>query len=122
MVLNRKRRCANAELVTAIVDYVENLCNTMRRHSSLGYVTPNEFEALHSLVNDHLWIRGGTQPPRLGCRSVATVGANFDTLAGGQGTRLFVQADNVRSVSHLRWARLDRGFDGFIGSPAASPI
>jgi hypothetical protein len=32
----------------SIAEYVEHFYNSERRHSSLGYLTPNEFEALHS--------------------------------------------------------------------------
>jgi transposase InsO family protein len=31
-----------------MADYVEHFYNSERRHSSLDYLTPNEFEALHS--------------------------------------------------------------------------
>ena len=34
------------ELASAIADYIENFYNPMRRHSSLGYLTPDEFEEL----------------------------------------------------------------------------
>jgi transposase InsO family protein len=36
------------ELAIAIADYIENFYNRSRRHSSLGYLTPNEFDRLHS--------------------------------------------------------------------------
>ena len=32
----------------AIADYIDHFYNPARRHSSLGYLTPNEFEDLHS--------------------------------------------------------------------------
>ncbi|HYA67333.1 MAG TPA: IS3 family transposase, partial [Acidimicrobiales bacterium] len=38
----------NLELAVAIADYIEHFYNPARRHSSLGYLTPNEFEDLHS--------------------------------------------------------------------------
>ncbi len=47
-LLNRKRWRTNLELALAIADYIENFYNPTRRHSSLGYLTPTEFEALHS--------------------------------------------------------------------------
>jgi transposase InsO family protein len=31
-----------------MADYIDHYCNCSRRHSSLGYLTPNEFEAAHS--------------------------------------------------------------------------
>jgi putative transposase len=36
------------ELTSAIADWLENFYNTERRHSSLNYLTPNEYEDLHS--------------------------------------------------------------------------
>ena len=51
-LLNRNPWRTNLELAIAIADYIENFYNPSRRHSSLGYLTPNEFERLHS-----------TQPP-----------------------------------------------------------
>lgn len=38
----------NLELAVAIADYIEHFYNQARRHSALGYLTPNEFEDLHS--------------------------------------------------------------------------
>jgi transposase InsO family protein len=31
-----------------MADYIEHFYNPARRHSSLGYLTPDEFEDLHS--------------------------------------------------------------------------
>jgi transposase InsO family protein len=31
-----------------MADYIEHFYNPTRRHSALGYLTPNEFEDLHS--------------------------------------------------------------------------
>jgi transposase InsO family protein len=36
------------ELGLAIAEYIDHFYNSGRRHSSLGYLTPNEFEDLHS--------------------------------------------------------------------------
>ena len=48
-LLNRKRSWTTiVELTEAIADYIENFYNPSRRHSSLEYLTPNEFEDLHS--------------------------------------------------------------------------
>ncbi|MEY2419951.1 MAG: putative transposase [Acidimicrobiaceae bacterium] len=47
-LLNRQRWRTNIELAVAIADYIENFYNSARRHSALGYLTPNEFEDLHS--------------------------------------------------------------------------
>ncbi len=47
-LLNRHRWRTNLELAIAIADYIEHFYNPARRHSALGYLTPNEFEDLHS--------------------------------------------------------------------------
>ncbi|HEX5094957.1 MAG TPA: IS3 family transposase [Acidimicrobiia bacterium] len=44
---------ANAEqreqrLAPAMAYYIEHFYNSARRHSALSYLTPNEFEAIHS--------------------------------------------------------------------------
>ena len=48
-LLNRKKWMTYVELATAIADYIVNFYNSSRRHSSLDYLTPDEFEALRSL-------------------------------------------------------------------------
>ncbi len=45
-LLNRKKWMTYVELATAMADYIVNFYNPLRRHSSLGYLTPDEFEAL----------------------------------------------------------------------------
>ena len=47
-LLNRQRWRTNLELAVAMADYIDHFYNPVRRHSSLGYLTPNEFEDLHS--------------------------------------------------------------------------
>jgi len=47
-LLNRQRWRTNLELAIAMADYIEHFYNPTRRHSALGYLTPNEFEDLHS--------------------------------------------------------------------------
>jgi transposase InsO family protein len=47
-LLNRRRWRTIVELAVAIADYIEHFYNPARRHSSLGYLTPNEFEHQHS--------------------------------------------------------------------------
>ena len=47
-LLNRKKWRTKIELSIAIADYIEHFYNPARRHSSLGYLTPDEFEDLHS--------------------------------------------------------------------------
>lgn len=46
-LLNRQRWQTNIELAIAIADYID-FYNTKRRHSALRYLTPNEYEDLHS--------------------------------------------------------------------------
>jgi putative transposase len=50
-LLNRQRWTTHVELASAIADYIENFYNPTRRHSSLEYLTPLEFEALNSIQN-----------------------------------------------------------------------
>ena len=50
-LLNRKKWLTYIELSTAIADYIVNFYNPTRRHSSLEYLTPEEFEALRSPSN-----------------------------------------------------------------------
>jgi transposase InsO family protein len=47
-LLNRQRWSTVAELSVAIAEWIEDFYNPIRRHSSLNYLTPNEYEALHS--------------------------------------------------------------------------
>ena len=47
-LLNRKKWMTYVELATAMGDYLVNFYNPHRRHSALGYLTPDEFEALSS--------------------------------------------------------------------------
>ncbi len=51
-LLDRKRWMTHVELATAMADYIENFYNPTRRHSSLDYLTPDEFEALRSTDNE----------------------------------------------------------------------
>ena len=43
-LLDRKRWNTRVELATAIFEYIEIFHNRQRRHSSLGMLTPIEFE------------------------------------------------------------------------------
>jgi len=45
-LLNRKRWTTVVELSVAMAEFIENFYNPSRRHSSLNYLTPNEFENL----------------------------------------------------------------------------
>ena len=47
-LLNRKKWEIRIELANAIFDYLEIFHNRQRRHSSLGMLTPNEYERLHT--------------------------------------------------------------------------
>jgi len=47
-LFDRQRWRTSIELAIAIADYIENFYNPSSRHSSIGYLTPNEFEDLHS--------------------------------------------------------------------------
>jgi putative transposase len=44
-LLDRKRWNTRVELATALFEYLEIFHNRQRRHSSLGMLTPAEFEA-----------------------------------------------------------------------------
>jgi putative transposase len=47
-LLNRHKWRTNLELAIAIADYIDHFYNSDRRHSSLGYLTPNEYETAHA--------------------------------------------------------------------------
>jgi putative transposase len=47
-LLNRKKWRTKIELSIAIAEWIEHFYNPERLHSSLGYLPPIEFEALHS--------------------------------------------------------------------------
>ena len=47
-LLDRQRWRTHLELAVAMADYIENFYNPARRHSALGYLTPDEYEELHS--------------------------------------------------------------------------
>jgi transposase InsO family protein len=51
-LLDRKKWMTYVELSTAMADYIVNFYNPLRRHSSLDYLTPDEFEALPSNNNE----------------------------------------------------------------------
>ena len=50
-LLNRKEWITIVELSIAMADYICNFYNAERRHSSLGYLTPREFELIESSKN-----------------------------------------------------------------------
>lgn len=47
-VLDRRTWSTRAELASAIFEWIEAFYNPLRRHSGLGYRSPNQFEDLHS--------------------------------------------------------------------------
>ena len=47
-LLNRQKWRTNLELAIAMADNIEHFYNSDRRHSSLGFLTPDEFDELHS--------------------------------------------------------------------------
>ena len=47
-LLNRQRWTTRVELSAAMAEWIVSFYNPDRRHSSLGYLTPDEFELLHS--------------------------------------------------------------------------
>ncbi|MDA8332099.1 MAG: integrase core domain-containing protein [Candidatus Dormibacteraeota bacterium] len=50
-LLNRQAWMPHVQLSTALSDYFVNFCHPRRRHSSLGYHTPEEFQGLPSSDN-----------------------------------------------------------------------
>ena len=50
-LLNRQKWRTVLELSSAMAEYIEDFYNSNRRHSSLNYLTPNEYEDLHSTHN-----------------------------------------------------------------------
>jgi len=52
-LLNRKKWMTHVELAAGMADYIVNVYNPVRRHSSLAYFTPDEFEVL-PLKNDQV--------------------------------------------------------------------
>ena len=46
-LLNRRRWSTRVELANAIFEYLEIFHNRQRRHSTLGMLTPIEFETWH---------------------------------------------------------------------------
>jgi putative transposase len=51
-LLNRQRWNAVAELAAAMAEWICDFYNPVRRHSAIDYLTPNEYEALHSKENE----------------------------------------------------------------------
>jgi putative transposase len=47
-LLDRRHWTTKAQLASAIFEWIEAIYNPIRRHSALGYLSPIEFEALHT--------------------------------------------------------------------------
>jgi transposase InsO family protein len=47
-LLDRQHWETRVELATSIFEYVEAFYNSRRRHSSMGYLSPVEFESRHT--------------------------------------------------------------------------
>jgi len=50
-LLNRKRWNTRLELANAIFEYLEIFHNRRRRHSSLGMLTPAEYETINRAIH-----------------------------------------------------------------------
>ena len=42
--VHQERYTTRSEAITSIFDYIERFYNRIRRHSALGYISPEEFE------------------------------------------------------------------------------
>jgi putative transposase len=49
-LLDRRSWDTRAQLGTAIFEWIEGIYNPTRRHAGIGYRSPNEFEALHTVA------------------------------------------------------------------------
>ena len=47
-LLDRRHWTSRVELASAIFEWIEGWYNPRRRHSALGYLSPHEYEALHT--------------------------------------------------------------------------
>ncbi|TPW64227.1 integrase core domain-containing protein, partial [Schumannella sp. 10F1B-5-1] len=47
-LLDRRPWATRTELATAIFEWIESFYNRSRRHSALGYLSPDEYETLHN--------------------------------------------------------------------------
>ncbi len=47
-LLYRRRWQTRAQLTTAIFEYVKVFCNRQRLHSTLGYLSPTEYEEMYA--------------------------------------------------------------------------
>ncbi|MCM3556829.1 integrase core domain-containing protein [Janibacter melonis] len=49
-LLDRRHWTSRVDLAAAIFEWIEGWYNPHRRHSTLGYLSPHEYEALHTAV------------------------------------------------------------------------
>jgi transposase InsO family protein len=49
-LLDRTRFATRTQARTAVFDYLEGFYNRIRRHSTLGYLSPTEYERRHTLA------------------------------------------------------------------------
>lgn len=50
-LLDRRTWTSRTELASAMFKWIEGWYDPRRRHSALGYLSPVEYEALHSTAN-----------------------------------------------------------------------
>ena len=50
-LLDRRTWTTRAELANAIFEWIEAWYNPRRRHSALGYLSPTDYETLHTEAN-----------------------------------------------------------------------
>ncbi len=71
-LLNRQKWQTRVELANAIFDYIEIFHNRQRRHSALGYLTPNQFEIASQLPHSPPEIHTSTGNQAVGQVSEST--------------------------------------------------
>jgi putative transposase len=74
-LLDRTRFQTQAEARMAVFEWIEGWYNPQRRHSSIGYLSPNEFERRHT---------EGLRPPRPPSTLECTEGQEGPGLESGQ--------------------------------------
>ena len=93
-LLNRQRWRTNLELAVAIADYIEHFYNPARRHSSLGYLTPERVRrSTFTQTRGHVVISRGPPNGLKACEVAAAAvptseDTNRDILVAGPVIRL----------------------------------
>ena len=49
-LLDRRSWASRTELASAMFEWIEDWYNPRRRHSALGYLSPVDYEALHTAI------------------------------------------------------------------------